>query len=197
MGRITGTVIDLRTGAPSSGRTVRVGEAELSTDASGNYDTWVEAGQYPVALALSEAEGVIAQDVTTATVWGDDVVVVHLFYTSLAPAQAATPTAAPPPATPVPADPPVAMPGGLPDTSVARPAPAAGAEQPSSLPETGIEQLDPGAVALGGLALLAVGATLMLTPRRAPARVGAGASRALRRRKSAEDLLRELLRREL
>lgn len=202
MGRITGTVIDLRTGAPAVGKRVRVGEVEVTSDANGNYDTWVEAGQYPVALSIAQADGVVAQDVTTATVWGNDTVVVHLFYTSVAPAQAPTaaPTAAPVAPTLAPAAAaPVALPGNLPDTSVAdAPAsrPAAPVEAPSSLPVTGDELLDPQSVVLGGLALLALGAALMLTPRRAPARVGAGASRALRRRRSAEDLLRELLRRE-
>ncbi len=201
MGRITGTVIDLRTGAPIAGRVVRVGEAELTTDANGNYDTWVQAGQYPVALSIAAADGTVAQDVTTATVWGNDTVVVHLFYTSLVPVQAPTATVAPPP-TPLPtapivAAPPARLPGDLPDTSVeaARPATTVG-EKPASLPVTGDELLDPQSVALGGLALLALGATLMLLPRRAPARVGAGASRVLRRRQSAEELLRELLRRD-
>lgn len=201
MGRITGTVIDLRTGAPIAGRTVRVGEAEVTTDSNGNYDLWVVAGEYPVALSIASADGTVAQDVTTATVWGNDVVVVHLFYTSVAPAQAPTATVAPP-ATPVPAAPPVALPDNLPQTSVdedappvARPAGSATA-RPSALPVTGDEPFDAQSVVLSGLALLAVGATLMLLPRRAPARVGAQGSRALRRRKSAEELLRELLRRE-
>lgn len=200
MGRITGTVIDLRTGAPAPGLKVRVGEAEVVSDENGNYDIWVEAGQYPVVLALAETEGIAAQDITMATVWGDDVVVVHLYYLSPVPAQEPTPTALPPTATPVPAEPPLAMPGDLPDTSVERAAPASrpatSAERPTTLPVTGVELLDPSAVALGGLALLAVGATLMLMPRRAPARVNQEAARALRRRKRAEDLLRELLRRD-
>lgn len=187
MGRITGTVIDLRTGAPMAGKLVRVGDLQLTTDANGNYDTWVVAGQYPVALALPETEGVVAQDVTTATVWGEDTVVVHLFYTSLVPVQAPTATTVPAVPTPRPA-PPVALPPDLPETSVEG--------GPASLPVTGEEWLDPQGVALGGLAFLALGATLMLLPRRAPARVGAGASRALRRRPSADELLRELLRRD-
>jgi hypothetical protein len=184
MGRITGTVIDLRTGAPVAGKRVKVGDAELTTDGNGNYDTWVEAGQYPVALSIASAEGTAAQDVTTATVWGNDTVVIHLFYTSLVPAPAA-PAATAVPAAPSPV---LALPDELPVTSVA--------PQPAALPVTGDEQLDPTGVVLGGLALLALGATLMLMPRRAPARVPAGASRALRRRKSAEEVLRELLRRD-
>lgn len=173
-GRITGTVIDLRTGAPSSGKKVRVGESEVISDGNGNYDIWVEKGEYPVSLSLAEVEGVAAQNVTLATVWGNDVVVVHLYYIS--PLPVVTPVA-----TPVPA--PTA-------------APVAQAEPPASLPVTGNELLDPQSVALGGLALLALGGVLMLMPRRSPARVGAGAARVLRRRKSAEDLLRELLRRD-
>jgi hypothetical protein len=184
MGRITGTVIDLRTGAPAVGKLVRVGEVEVTSDSNGNYDTWVAAGEYPVALSIAAADGTIAQDVTTATVWGNDTVVVHLFYTSLVPAQA--PTAPAPTAVPAPTAPPLALPAD----------PAPPVAQPASLPVTGVELLDPQSVVLGGLALLALGATLMLMPRRAPARLGVGASRVLRRRESAEDLLRELLRRD-
>lgn len=175
MGRITGTVIDLRTSAPSSGKTVRVGDQDVTSDSNGNYDIWVERGEYPVSLSIAEREGVAAQGVTMATVWGNDVVVVHLYFIS--------PLAATPVATAAPA-PTVAPPVAL-------------VEEPVSLPVTGIEDwLDPRGVALGGLALLALGGALMLLPRRAPARVGSGASRVLRRRKSAEELLRELLRRD-
>lgn len=179
MGRITGTVIDLRTGAPAPGKTVRVGESLVTSDSNGNYDIWVPKGEYPVALSIPEAEGIAAQNVTLATVWGNDTVVVHLFY--IGPA-AMAPTAAP-----------TAAPAVAPTAEL----PVAVVDEPSSLPVTGIEELvDPRSAALGGLALLALGAALMLMPRHAPARVGVGASRALRRRKSAEDLLRELLRRD-
>lgn len=203
MGRVTGTVIDLRTGAPMAGRVVRVGTLELVTDANGNYDTWVPAGDYPVALPVGAEEGTAAQDVTMAKVWGEDVVVVHLFYTSLAPAAEATATVAPtippmlaptlaptivPTIAPAPADEPVALPAELPVTAVD--------EEPASLPVTGDEMIDPRAVALGGAALLAVGAALMLMPHKTPARAMAVAT-ARRRRQRAEELLAELLRRDV
>jgi hypothetical protein len=176
LGRITGTVIDLRTSAPAPGKTVRVGDSVVTSDSNGNYDIWVKKGEYPVSLSLGEVEGVAAQTVTMATVWGNDTVVLHLFYIG-----PALPT--PPPAI-------------LAPTVAPAVAPAVVEAEPVSLPITGDEFLDPQSVALGGLALLALGGALMLLPRRSPARVGAGASRALRRRKSAEDLLRELLRRD-
>jgi hypothetical protein len=194
MGRITGTVIDIRTGAPAPGKQVLVGEAAVTSDSNGNYDVWLPVGQYPVALTLGAGEGTVAQAPTEATVWGNDIVVVHLFFTSLAPLPAATATALPTPAPTL-----TALPNDLPDSSVAaeresRPDPSVAAE-PGSLPVTGDELIDPQSLVLGGLALLALGASLMMLPRRAPARVGAPAPRP-RRRKSAQELLEELLRRD-
>ncbi|NTU84351.1 MAG: carboxypeptidase-like regulatory domain-containing protein [Chloroflexales bacterium] len=192
MGRITGTVIDIRTGTPAAGKRVMIGERVLTSDSNGNYDIWVEAGQYPVSLTLGEGEGTVAQAPTMAMVWGNDVVVVHLFFTSLAPAPAATATAPAATATalpvPTPVAPPVALPDDLPDSSVEA--------KPSNLPVTGDELIDPQSLVLGGLALLALGASLMMLPRRAPARVGVSAPRARRRRQSAKELLEELLRRD-
>lgn len=196
MGRITGTVIDIRTGAPASGKQVLVGETELVTDSSGNYDTWQVAGEYRVSLSLGEGEGTPAQDSTLAKVWGNDTVVVHLFFTSLAPTPVATATA-PPVATPVAIV--EALPGDLPRTSVeGRTSSPSGAslEEPASLPVTGDELIDPQSLVLGGLALLALGASLMMLPRRAPARVSVMAPRPRPRRLSAKELLEELLRRD-
>ncbi len=183
-GRITGTVIDVRTGAPVSGQQVLVGDTTLTSDSAGNYEVWRAPGQYLVSLVLGPDAGTVAQTPTLATVWGSDTVVVHLFFTSPAPLSAATATALP---LPTPAPLVAVLPGDLPDSSVAA--------KPVSLPVTGNELLDPQSLVLGGLALLALGASLLLLPRRAPARVGASAPRR-RRRRSAQELLEDLLRRD-
>src|SRR5262245_56924591 len=57
-GRITGTVIDLTSGAPAPGISVMVGEVTVTSDANGNYDrTSLPPGSYPVALMLAEGQG--------------------------------------------------------------------------------------------------------------------------------------------
>ena len=206
-GRITGTVIDIRTGAPAPGKHVVVGTFAVTSDGNGNYDLWLDPGKYLVSLSLSTGEGTAAQAPTLATVWGNDVVVVHLFFTSLAPLPTATalavapavpfPTAMP---LPTPMPPSVVLPGDLPNSSVGVGQPVklpltSVAAQPTSLPVTGNELLDPQNIILGGLALFALGTALMLLPRRAPARVGVSAPRP-RRRMSAQEFLAELLRRD-
>ena len=161
-----------------------MGDTKLTSDSAGNYEVWLAPGQYLVSLVISADVGTATQTPTLATVWGSDTVVVHLFFTSPAPLSAATATALPLP-TPEPLL--AVLPGDLPDSSVAA--------KPVSLPVTGNELLDPQSLVLGGLALLALGASLMLLPRRAPARVGASAPRR-RRRRSAQELLEDLLRRD-
>src|SRR5436853_353681 len=52
MGHITGTVIDLTSGAPSAGVAVRVGGALVWSDANGNYDHWLPVGTYTVTVVL-------------------------------------------------------------------------------------------------------------------------------------------------
>jgi hypothetical protein len=91
-GRITGTVIDLTTGAPASGIMVVVGDVTVSTDANGNYDrAGLPSGSYPVALALADGQGSAAQEPVTVTLAADATVVQHLFFRSQ-PAATATPT---------------------------------------------------------------------------------------------------------
>ena len=46
MGHITGTIIDLSSGAPSAGVAVSVGGALVWSDANGNYDHWLPIGTY-------------------------------------------------------------------------------------------------------------------------------------------------------
>ena len=89
MGRITGTIIDLTTGAPTAGVKVNIGGVVVSSDANGNYDLWVAAGPYAVALVLDSRQGEAAQGQQMVDIAAGATVVVHLSFRS------------PPPATPV------------------------------------------------------------------------------------------------
>jgi hypothetical protein len=185
-GRITGTVIDLRTGAPQASAQVAVGAHTVTSDANGNYDIWVEAGLYPVALQLADSQGVPALGAQDAMVWGNDVVTLHLFFTSPAPA-VATPTPAP-----------VVQPVEQP---VALPAPDAAAA-PASLPQTSGEARAAEALLLAGFTLLMLGALLAMLPRRMLAQARAADRRLLGSllarapRPAPEETLRDLLRRD-
>jgi len=110
-GRLTGTVIDLRTGAPMPGIAVIVGRQTLYTDANGNYDVWLESGYYRLDLGLTSNQGTPIQPAQAIAVGPGDTVVVHLFLTS--PAPTVLPTLTPAAATIV------APLKHLPDTSVA------------------------------------------------------------------------------
>jgi hypothetical protein len=102
-GRITGTVIDLTTGAPAPGVAVTVGDTTVTTDANGNYDrSGLAAGDYQLALALAAGQGAPAQAPMVVALAADATVVQHLSFRSPPPA-AATPT-------PAPATPPAALP---------------------------------------------------------------------------------------
>jgi hypothetical protein len=104
-GRITGTVIDLATGAPAPGVAVTVGDTTVTTDANGNYDrSGLVAGNYPVALALAAGQGTPAQEPIVVTLAADATVIQHLLFRS------------PPPAAPTPT-PISATPANLPKTS--------------------------------------------------------------------------------
>jgi len=99
-GRITGTVIDLTSGAPAPGIPVIVGDVTVTSDANGNYDrTGLPPGSYVVVLVLTEGQGTPAQDRITIELAADATVVQHLFFRSQ-PAASPTPiaTGTPPPA---------------------------------------------------------------------------------------------------
>lgn len=183
-GRITGTVIDLRTGAPMAGAPVAIGSQLVTSDANGNYDIWVEAGLYPVALQLAEGQGAPAQGAQDAMVWGNDVVTLHLFFTSVAPA----------PVVPTPLPAPTELALALP--------PPTEVETPVSLPLTAGENRAAEALLLACFALLMLGALLALLPRRMLAQAQASDRRLLgallRRtpRPSANETLNDLLRRD-
>jgi hypothetical protein len=92
-GRITGTVIDLTSGAPAPGISVMVGEVTVTSDANGNYDrTGLPPGSYPVALVLAEGQGTPAQEGITIVLAAGATVVQHLFFRSQ-PAASPTPVA--------------------------------------------------------------------------------------------------------
>jgi hypothetical protein len=90
-GRITGTVIDLTTGAPAPGIAVVVGDVTVISDANGNYDrSGLAAGSYVVALKLNPGQGTAAQDAITVELGDGATVVQHLSFRSAPPAPAPT-----------------------------------------------------------------------------------------------------------
>ncbi|MGB9752052.1 carboxypeptidase-like regulatory domain-containing protein [Roseiflexus castenholzii] len=67
-GRIVGTVIDLTTGAPAAGVTVRINSDALTTDANGNYGREnLTPGTYVVDLIIPPERGTPAQGAITIT----------------------------------------------------------------------------------------------------------------------------------
>lgn len=82
-GRITGTIIDVTTGAPAANVAVRIGSRIVVSDANGNYD-WSGApvGDYEVALALPADWGIPLQSTLVVTVGEQDTTVQHLFFRS-------------------------------------------------------------------------------------------------------------------
>jgi hypothetical protein len=109
-GRITGTVIELGSGAPAAGVAVQVGDLTLATDQNGNYDAeGLAAGAYTVALRLAAGQGEAAQGPLTLRLAAGAVLVQHLAFRAPAAAAASpAPTAAPAP-----------TPAALPDTGAA------------------------------------------------------------------------------
>jgi hypothetical protein len=78
-GRITGTVIDLSSGAPVPDITVRVGNVIVTADANGNYDrSGLPVGIYPVALVLNEGQGTAAQEPQQVQLAAGATVIIHL-----------------------------------------------------------------------------------------------------------------------
>jgi LPXTG-motif cell wall-anchored protein len=141
-GRITGTVIDLTTGAPAPGVPVAVGDDVVLSDGNGNYDrSGLAAESYVVELRLPAGRGEPAQGPITVALRAGETVVQHLAFRGPQPA-AATPAA--PAATPE------------------APAPTAGpvptpAPTPATLPRTGGAEPQ-AALLLAGLALILAGA---------------------------------------
>ncbi|GAB4115731.1 MAG: hypothetical protein Fur005_19870 [Roseiflexaceae bacterium] len=105
-GRITGTVINLASGAPTSGIRVTVGDTTVTTDSNGNYDrSGLAAGTYTITLIPPDGSSA-AQGSLTITLADRETEVVHLAFTPAATAVPIAPTATP-----------VVVPAELPDTS--------------------------------------------------------------------------------
>lgn len=159
MGHITGTVIDLRTSSPAPGVAVGVGEAQVTTDANGNYDHWLQVGDYPVALSLASDQGQPAQGVITVTVQADLATVQHLAFTSPAPVvELPTPVAAPAPVQPV---------AAAPAASVSAPAPKPAVTvqgAPKHLPRTASDAGLALSWVLAGMLLLGFGLLVGFAP---------------------------------
>jgi len=83
-GRITGTIIDSATGAPTPGVTVYVGGLAVRSDANGNYvRDGLAPGAYLVLIWLYPRVAVPAQDAATVQVWAGQTVVQHLYFRDL------------------------------------------------------------------------------------------------------------------
>lgn len=182
MGHVTGTVIDLRTGAPAAGIAVLVGEAQATTDANGNYDHWIEVGSYPVALSLTSTQGQASQGPILVAVLAQTATVQHLTFMSPAPATAAI---APAPA--------AAAPAPVVNHTQANPAPAGITTQamPKRLPRTATPGDQSPALAwmAFGMLLLLMGGTVGF----APMINGRSAAALLRAQASNSALLQSLL----
>jgi hypothetical protein len=126
MGHITGTIIDLSSGAPSAGVAVSVGGTMVWSDANGNYDHWLPVGTYTVTLALADGQGTPAQDVLSVPVLADAATVQHLNFHGQQPAPA-VPTA-------VAAQPAAVQPAVATPTAVAANAPAVAGGAPVGMP---------------------------------------------------------------
>jgi hypothetical protein len=194
MGRITGTIIDLRTGAPAANILVVVGDSLVISDSYGNYARRVPSGYHTLALQLRRGEGEPTQGAQEIAVGPGDSVTVHLFFTSpeplsAAPAQPVAPTTAPPIAVPLPALPAT----GLAETIAERPAVPA----PASLPVTAAPlYAGPGIWFVGGALALGFGLVLQIVPRRRRARAERALLDDLLTRPtppSDDDVLRRLL----
>jgi hypothetical protein len=173
MGRITGTVIDLTTGAPTPGVRVNIGGVTTTTDSNGNYDQWLPAGPYAVALVLDPSMGTPAQGQVMVDLAAGATVVVHLSFRSPA---AVVATQAPTNPTPT-----AAQPAAAPLASRSRGAAPRPHASPR-LPRTGEQQSESAWLWIAfGTALLAAGGLLELRRmRRVPALAGASASSGTR-----------------
>jgi hypothetical protein len=155
-GHITGTIIDLNTGAPIAGVPVDVGGDIVTSDANGNYDHWLPVGTYSVSLALPAAQGTPAQGTVMVSVDPNVATVQHLNFRS-PPAAEAAPVAAPA------AD---IAPVGAPAPQAAKPpaAPKAKAKAPNRLPHTGSDGYGGWTWLVFGMALLMAGGLVGFGP---------------------------------
>ncbi|WP_298403110.1 hypothetical protein [uncultured Chloroflexus sp.] len=207
MGRVTGTIIDLRTHAPAAQIAVKIGDAVVYSDQNGNYDRWVESGFYTLALHLTDEQGSPAQAPLTIAVGPGDTVVAHLFFTSPSLAEPAAPAFTIEAPTEVPTAAPVAVmpelpaviPPKLPYTGIADTPTAATSQQPAHLPRTATTiPFNAQFWFVVGFLLLAGGLGLQFWPSRRPAALAPTDEQFLAKLLSTpvqptdEELLREL-----
>jgi hypothetical protein len=82
-GRITGSVIDITTGAPAPGIVVVVGDVSVKTDQNGNYDrNGLTAGTYLIRLDLQPSQGMPEQGALQIDLAAGATVVQHLAFKS-------------------------------------------------------------------------------------------------------------------
>ncbi len=196
MGRVTGTIIDLRTSAPAPGIAVQIGDAVVYSDTNGNYDRWVESGFYSVTLQLTADQGAPGQPPLAIAVGPGDTVVAHLFFTS----PSAVETIAPPTIEEVPTavvlpvlpEAPVSIPPKLPFTGVDAEETAQSSQQPAYLPRTATPiPFNAQFWFALGLLLLVSGLGLQFWPNQRPSRPAR--RRRMPTHRSDEELLRALL----
>ncbi|MEN9934007.1 MAG: hypothetical protein RLZZ387_586 [Chloroflexota bacterium] len=175
-GRVTGTVINVTTGAPVAGVQVIVGGELVTTDANGNYDHWMPIGSYVLQVVPDPSLGQAAQPALTVVVRAREVTVQHLGMQGavVAPPSTDLPAVAPAPAAVEAAAAPVeAVPA--PVEAAAAPVEAASADPaldgPRTLPRTGLEADGSWVWVGGGMLLVLAGWVLFGLPvaRLAPA----------------------------
>lgn len=183
-GHVTGTVINTTTGAPVPGVNVNVGGVLVTSDANGNYDCYVPAGDQTVVLALDPGQGMPMTGPQTVQVRSGEATVAHLAF---ADNTNVVPTTAPAEPTPMPTETPAApptmiagasLPNNLPTTGgpkAQKPAirastsAAAPLSAPKHLPRTAEPATYPWTWPLAALALVMFGAYVLAKPTRAAA----------------------------
>jgi hypothetical protein len=86
-GRITGTVIDQTSGAPTAGIAVQVGDVTVFSDANGNYGRdGLVPGTYIVAVQPSASQGVTSEAPAAVLLESGATVIQHVAFRSPAPA---------------------------------------------------------------------------------------------------------------
>lgn len=82
MGRLTGTIIDATTGAPAPGITLDINGVSVTSDANGNYDTWLPQGKYTIGLRLASEQGTDLQGPQAVEIRAEDTTIQHLYFSS-------------------------------------------------------------------------------------------------------------------
>jgi hypothetical protein len=185
-GHITGTVIDLNTGAPAAGVAVNVGGMIVQTDANGNYDRWLPIGTYTVTLALADGQGAPAQDTMMVPVEADAATVQHLNFRGQAPAAAPTAVAVAP-AAEAPAA--AAVPAAEAPAAEVPATEAPAAQAPQRLPRTSSEGYSAWTWLAFGMVLLLAGGLVGF----GPVMAGRSPAMVLRAHAANSALLRALL----